>query len=187
MAISVGENPVVTCSDANLVEAVLSGDRSAYAELYDRYARLVRAICYDATRDLNHARDLSQEVFLRAYRKLGDLRDADRFAGWLVGIARTVCREWRRRRLRDRQEYVGASPESADCDQISSGDERIANLREAMQLLPERERLALHVFYLQGESAEVVQGVLGLSLSGAYRLMDRARQKLKKLLQENES
>ena len=66
MAVSIGENPVVTCSDANLVEAVLSGDRSAYTDLYDRYARLVRAICYDATWDLNHSQDLSQEVFLRA-------------------------------------------------------------------------------------------------------------------------
>lgn len=187
MAIIIGENPVLTCSDAKLVAAVLSGDRSAYADLYDRYARLVRAICYDATRDLNHAQDLSQEVFLRAYRKLGDLRNADKFAGWLVGIARTVGREWQRRRWRDRHEYVGTSPESADCDRKSWDEERIVNLREAMQSLPERERLALHVFYLQGESAEAVQGVLGLSRSGAYRLLERARQKLKRLLQEDRS
>ncbi|MHC4443016.1 MAG: RNA polymerase sigma factor [Planctomycetota bacterium] len=177
----------MTCSDANLVEAVLSGDRSAYADLYDRYARLIRAVCYDATRDLNHSQDLSQEVFLRAYRKLGDLRDADKFAGWLVGIARTVGREWQRRRLRDRHQYVGASPEAMDCAGTSRDEERIVNLREALQSLPERERLALHVFYLQGESAEAVQRVLELSRSGTYRLLERARQRLKKLLRENVS
>jgi DNA-directed RNA polymerase specialized sigma24 family protein len=62
----------------------------------------------------------------------------------------------------------------------SAADTRV--LLETMVNLPERERLALHAFYLQGESAEVVQSLLGLSASGAYRVLERARQRLATLL-----
>lgn len=175
--------------DSTLVEEVLRGNRSAYAELYDRYAPVVRAICYDATRDLSQAQDLSQDVFLRAYSRLGQLRDHSRFAAWLVGIARMACREWRRRQMRDRHKYVGLSPAEPTADGQPSDDGRLDGLRRAMAALPERERLALHVFYLQGQSADAVRQILGLSSSGAYRLLDRARQRLHNLLadkQENE-
>lgn len=171
----------MACNDADLVQAVVGGDRAAYAELYDRYAPLVRAICHDTTRDLTRAQDLSQEAFLKAYRKLGTLRDPDRFAGWLVGIARNECRDWLRQRVRDRHKYMDRVPDVAK-DESTEGDERTIALVEAMKLLPERERLALNAFYLQGESAEAVRAVLGLSSSGAYRLLDRARQRLAELL-----
>ena len=167
--------------DADRVRAVIDGDRAAYAELYDRYAPLVRAICHDTTCDLTRAQDLSQEVFLKAYRKLGTLRDPDRFAGWLVGIARNECRDWLRRRIRDRHEYMDRVPDVAECEP-TEGDERTIALLEAMKLLSERERLALNAFYLQGESAEAIRAVFGLSTSGAYRLLDRARQRLAELL-----
>ena len=90
-------------SDATLVQGVLSGDRNAFAELYDRWAGLIRAMCFDVTRDLDTAEDLAQEVFLRALRKLGDLRDPPRFVSWLMGIARHVCREWRRGRFQNQR------------------------------------------------------------------------------------
>ncbi len=62
-------------SDGTLVRGVLNGDRAAFAELYDRRARLVRAICYDETRRLQTAADLAQEAFMRAYKNLGRLHD----------------------------------------------------------------------------------------------------------------
>ncbi len=165
-------------SDGDLVGAVLGGDRSAYAELYNRHAPVIRAICNDATRELTRAQDLSQEVFLKAYRNLGRLRDPDRFAAWLVGITRNECRDWLRRRQRDRHEFVDRVPDTADDASPNGYDERVAALNEAMRRLPERERLALHAFYLQGESADSIRAVLGLSTSGVYRLLDRARRRL---------
>lgn len=174
--------------DACVVRAVLGGDVSAYARLYDRHARLVRAICFDATGDLCHAQDLSQETFFRAYRRLSGLRDPSRFAAWLVGIARLVCKEWRRGRLRDRHLYVGLCstvaadpPGGAERDQAA----RAEGLGQAMRALPERERLALHVFYLQDQSVEQARAVLGLSRSGFYRVLQRGRRRLGRLMQDH--
>jgi RNA polymerase sigma-70 factor (ECF subfamily) len=209
---------------------VLSGDRAAFAELYDRRARLVRAICFDATHDADATADLTQETFLRAYMKLGTLRDPQLFSAWLVGIARQVSREWRRGRLRDRRWQAGqglradqrppdgpyrpvddpcrpadscgsAAAEYRQADERcpharldveavaapdAPHDERIAALRAALAALPERERLSLHAFYLQGLDVEQAGAVLGLSRSGVYRLLACARQRLRKLLSRQE-
>ncbi len=51
-------------SDKILVQAVIAGEKQAYQQLYDRYAPLARAVCYERTGNLADAQDLAQEVFL---------------------------------------------------------------------------------------------------------------------------
>ena len=153
------ENRRVAASDETLVLGTLRGDRSAFAELYDRRARLIRAICYDATGDSHVCADFTQEVFLRAYRKLGDLADPARFTPWLVSIARRVCLEWVRTRVRDRRVF-GESIEECDVShEDNSARDDVADLREAITQLPEKDRLALHSFYLQELDTEQFEDI----------------------------
>jgi RNA polymerase sigma-70 factor (ECF subfamily) len=176
----------VPATDGTLVLGVLNGDQSAFAELYDRHARLVRAVCYDFTRDVDVAADLTQETFLRAYRKLGDLRAPQRFGGWLVGIARQVCREWRRGAMRNRH-LLSALPLREEAEAGAAGpEEHIKALRDAIASLPEKERLALHAFYLQEMSVQQAGTVLGLSRSGLYRVLSSARKRLERVLTRSE-
>ena len=169
-------------SDAERVRASLAGDRSAFGDLYDRHARWVRAVLYDASHNLRDAQDLAQEVFLRAYRGLGNLRDPERFGPWLMGITRTVALDWRRQQARDRHEYVGCDLDCPAPAETPADDESIRHLREAVQSLPERERLAVYVFYLQDRSAEDAQTILNLSRAGLYRLLGRARKRLERIM-----
>ena len=175
-------------SDATLVSGVLGGDRSAFAELYDRRARVVKAVCFDMTHDFHAAADLTQEVFLRAFRNLGSLRDPEKFAAWLTGIARQVCREWRRGRMT----RLKTRSASADGQMLPAArddeppDERISELRGAMAKLPDKERLALHSFYLQELDADRAREVLGLSRSGFYRVLSCARERLRRLMSRRE-
>ncbi len=178
---------MTTPSDKTLIEAVFAGDKEAYGKLYDRYAPLVRAVCYDMTGNLADAQDLAQDVFMRAYEKLGHLREPARFGKWLVGIARLRCKEWRRQRLRSQNKNVGLNNAQAVTPEPPD-DSRIELLREMITTLPEKERLALHTFYLQGNSADNVRRIMGLSRSGFYRVLERARKRLEQLLigeQEN--
>ena len=174
-------------SDKMLVQEVISGDTGAYEKLYDRYAPLIRAICYDSTGSLADAQDLAQDVFMRAYEKLEHLRDSGRFGKWLVGIARLRCKEWRRKGSQGRSRRVEFNDaQSAIYD--TSNDDSIEKLRVMIATLPEKERLALHTFYLQEESAENARRIMGLSRSGFYRVLGRARKRLQKLMvqkQEN--
>ena len=178
---------LTTPSDKALVLAVFAGDKAAYGKLYDRYAPLVRAVCYDMTGNLADAQDLAQDVFMRAYEKLEHLREPGLFGRWVVGIARLRCREWRRLKLRSQNKNVGLKDAKAVVPNPPDNS-RIERLREMITTLPEKERLALHTFYLQGSSAEAARRIMGLSRSGFYRLLGRARKHMEKLMsgeQEN--
>ena len=168
-------------SDRELIQAVLAGEKTGYEKLYDRYGPLVRAICYDTTRNLTDAQDLAQDVFMRAYEKIGRLRDPDRFGKWVVGIARLRCKEWRRQKSQGRDKHVGLD-DTGLAIANPSNDDRIERLREMITVLPEKERLALHTFYLQDKSADNARRIIGLSRSGFYRLLGRARKRLEHLL-----
>ena len=173
-------------SDAKLVLRALNGDERAFGELYDRYVRLVRAICYDSTGELNQAQDMGQEVFLRAYERLGELKEPELFGRWVVSITRNVCREFRRGKYRDRHILVGLDPEelgSTGSPDVSS-DYRMDYLEAAIGKLSEKERLALHVYYLQGNDAEKAQEILGISRSSFYRVLTAAKEKVERYIRE---
>ena len=171
--------------DEALVRATRDGDREAFAVLYDRYGGLIVALCRDQERDAHAARDLAQEVFLRAYQKLHDLTDPLRFGAWLVGIARLVCLEGRRNGAR-RPRLLGDVSPVFEALPSAALDERSDVLREAIARLPERERLALHAFYLQELDARQICDLLGLSRSGVYFVLSSARQRLASMLRELE-
>jgi len=172
---------LTTPSDKTLVLAVFAGDKAAYEKLYDRYAPLVRAVCYDMTGNLADAQDLAQDVFMRAYEKLEHLREPELFGRWVVGIARLRCKEWRRQRLRRQNKNIGLNDAKAVVPNPPDNS-RIELLRGMITTLPEKERLALHTFYLQGSSADNARRIMGLSRSGFYRVLERARKRLEQLL-----
>jgi len=169
--------------DAQLVRLARAGSHEAFARLYDRYARLVRALCYDAALDLNTAQDLCQEVFMRAYRKIDTLEKPQSFGAWLVAITRNVGREHRKKMARDRHQW------QAELEAVSpvenAAESRGLEQRElfaAVARLPEDERLAIHLFYLDEQPAEAARAVMDLSRSGFYKVLNRAKSELKKAL-----
>ena len=177
-------------SDADLVARTLSGDREAFRGLYDRYARLVRAVVYGVARDYSTALDLTQECFLRAYRNLGRLYDAAGFGRWIVVVARQVARERRRSLRRDRHCFVGGDwPEvasSADHLQDVETAEEVEQLMRRLAGLPERERIAVCAFFFDQHDARQAADLLGVSLSGFYGILGRALRRLAALLGRRE-
>ena len=169
-------------TDADLVDKALAGDREAFACLYDRYARLIRAVVYGVAMDWGMVQDMTQECFLRAYKNLARLREPDRFGRWIVGIARQVARERKRTIRRDRHQFVGSDEMEVPFDsdvvgEIESAEETELVLRRLGEL-PERERLAIHAFFLQECDARQAAELLGLSRSGVYALLERALSRL---------
>lgn len=172
--------------DASLVEKSLKGDQQAYGQLYDRYAALVRSVCYNSIRDDAAAADLTQDVFLRAHGKLGDLKEQDRFGPWLIGIAKNVAREHRRKLARDRHRFVGLeTPEPVKADKEKPAD-RDELLEWALSQLQEKERLAIQVHYLQDDDAAAGARLLGVSRASYYRMVDHARKKLARIIDRAE-
>ncbi len=165
----------------DLVIRAQRGDRQAFANLYDQFAALVRSVGYDATGCLQESEDLCQEVFLQAYRRLGQLRDPSRFAGWLMSIARRSGADWRRKQRQ--LPRVGLEGVEAAGHAAEPADEESQRLLDAIRQLPARERTALHLFYLAEQPASAAREVMGLSKSGFYKLLDRAKRRVASILQ----
>ena len=170
-------------TDADLVAETLAGDREAFGQLYDRHARMVRAVVAAVSGDWRAVEDMTQECFLRAFRNLARLRDPALFGAWVVGIARQVGRERRRTLRRNRHEFV----DPRDSDILSSASDGEVRVEEREQLslmmerlagLPEQERLAIHAFYFDEQDARRAAELVGLSRSGFYALLKRALARL---------
>jgi RNA polymerase sigma-70 factor (ECF subfamily) len=158
--------------DSQLVTGALGGETEAFALLFDRYARLVRAVVWDAGFDWATVHDLTQECFLRAYRQLGNLRTGAHFRYWLTGIARQLIRETHRGR---RFEPLPASLEGPGMTRIAVDDnDEIAHVLNLVGQLPEQERLAIRVFFLSERNIADTAQCLELSRSGAYEVIKRA-------------
>ncbi len=89
-------------SDADLVKRVLAGDWAAFGPLVDRQRPVLLRLAQRMLGDPAEAEDVAQEVCLHAFLSLSRLRDPERFAAWLYGIAVNLCRM----RLRTRRDTV---------------------------------------------------------------------------------
>ena len=165
-----------------LVLRAKEGDRDAFAFLYDQFAPLVRSVAYDATGCLQQADDLCQEVFWHAYRNLGQLRDDSRFAGWLMVITRRICVSWGR--TRQRRPEVGLEKIEPSAAVSDPNDDEIQQMLGVVRQLPPKERMALHLFYLAEQPADLARQTLGLSSAGFYKVLERAKKRVAALLQE---
>src|SRR6185503_9996272 len=94
--------------DAALIDASRRGDRTAFAQLVERYQGAVHAVAFSHVRDRALSDDLTQDTFVAAWRGMGELRDVARLPAWLCGIARNLARDACKRR---RREAIGDVPE----------------------------------------------------------------------------
>ena len=188
----------VTTNDCNDLDKVRSGDLDAFGRIHDRHAALIFSVCrrhgpggpYGSRTE---AEDATQEVFIRAYRKLDAIDDCTRLAAWFCTIARFVVRE-RRRAMARRLKHEGEAMKSAihahggaDSRSPSANperQERFSALEAAMEQLPDEQRLAIHLHYLEHDPVDAAKRTLGLSRSGFYKLLRRARASLADLLRD---
>jgi RNA polymerase sigma-70 factor, ECF subfamily len=110
------------------------------------------------------AEEVTQEAFLRAYRKLDDLREPKNFKAWLVRITFRIAidrlRAAKRRNIRETA-WMESGPSGLAPD-AATGHELRGHLQRALDDLPERQRLALILTAIEGHTLADVAGMLGL-------------------------
>ena len=168
------------------VNAVLHGDKDSYEKLIDKYKNMVYGIAWSNLGDVDLSEDAAQETFVKAYTYLGTLREPDKFAGWLAGIARNVCgslgREIRRRNAFHKRwavlESTEAGPQEEDHESISH------QLWDSFAKLPTIHREALTLFYVEGKSIAEASSALGISEQTMRTRLHRARTSLRTQLEQ---
>lgn len=171
------------------------GDPNAFGRLYDRHASVILAVCTRHAPGRSHAagEDALQETFTRAYRMLDRVLDCTGFGSWLHRIARNVCSESRRSASRRRSNEREAGTFGSRLKLVGAEDdsierrEQLERLDLALEDLPENERLVIHLQYLDPDPVGAAKRSLGLSRSGYYATLQRARKRLATLMSKEMS
>ena len=177
--------PNVVRSNAELVAAVLEGDRTSFAELVGRHERMVVATAWQTLGDYHAAQDAAQEAFVAAYRKLGTLRDPARFGPWVLAIVRrSALRIAQRRPSTEPLSTAGDPPGPMNADPL---DEELQRLLEAVSQLPDHERVVVILRYLDGHSMASIAQMTGRPLGTVTKQLSRAVARLKASVVEVEA
>jgi RNA polymerase sigma-70 factor, ECF subfamily len=142
--------------ESAVVDAARRGDRSAFAELYRRYARMVHGLLL-ASVSRTDVDDLVQDVFLVAMRRIESLREAAAFPGWLAAIARHRAADHYRRRPPD------PVPLPDDVAVHAPDDTEARAILDVIRALPDAYREPLVLRLVEGMSGQEIADRTGLT------------------------
>lgn len=157
--------------DGGLARACVDGSRDAFDIIVTRHRRSVYQLCYRFAGNHEDAADLSQEVFLRAYRSLAGFKGHSSLATWLYRIGVNVCLNkvgGRRVRVEPLDESRPLPAAGPDAVARLLAQERAAAVRAAIARLPDKQRSALILRVYHDLSHKDIAGVLG-STEGAVK------------------
>src|ERR1051325_4222090 len=160
--------------DAGLVAKILAGDSDAFGRLISVYERPAISTAYRLLGNSDDARDVCQEAFLRAYRSLSRLKEPTRFGPWLLRIVSNLSLNARRSRkssanisLDEARGTEGATTGEGEAIVTSFSPDRHAESRElqealdaALARLPEKQRLAVTLFTIEGWAQKDIANLL---------------------------
>lgn len=181
-------------ADAKLVDMTRKGDERAFEQLMLRYTSVVTAFLWGKMWERHEIADLAQEVFIRAYTRLDQLRDGAKFNQWILQIARRAwadyCRspETQRRKrhssLDDSESPLSQTLPSAESDPAASaGDREFHGLvRKAIGELKERYRMVLYLRLINEKSNAEIAHLTGLKENAVRTRISRGLEILRKSL-----
>src|SRR3954454_7281920 len=171
-------------ADGVLVNRVLGGDRGAFDDLIRKYQRQAVAVSYRLLGNMQDALEVTQDSFLKAYTSLATLQKPDAFGGWLMRIVSNLSLNYRRsRKIRSQlplDDLLGPTASEQADSSTGGGSEWMARdddpvhalesremgkrLQEALNQLPEKQRLAIVLFTIQEMPQKEVAEALGCSV-----------------------
>lgn len=178
------------------IARTLKGDAEAFAPLVRAYEPGIYGLCFRMARNTEDAQDLTQEIFLRAYRALGSFRGESRFSVWLYRLGHNVCLDFLRRRKRQWEVSLTQTDEDGQEQELEIPDGRYepdallarAELRRAVRLglmaLPEDQRRILLLREIGGLRYDEIAAVLELEEGTVKSRIFRARKKLCEVLRK---
>jgi RNA polymerase sigma-70 factor (ECF subfamily) len=188
-------------TDGQLVARANDGGRKAFDELIVKYQRQAVAVSYRLLGNTNDALEVTQDAFLKAFTSLASLQKPEAFGGWLMRIVSNLSLNFRRGRKNRQQlpldDLLGPSePSTAGSSgsdwQTQSGDplhnlesrELGRKLQEALNQLPEKQRLAIVMFTIEQMPQKQVAEALDCSVEAVKWHVFQGRKKLKEMLKE---
>lgn len=186
--------------DRELAKLAAGGRERAFRELLQRYERPVFSLIYRMVRDRTLAEDLAQEAFIRAFNAIGSYNTSYKFSNWIFKIANNHTIDHLRKRKLDTISIHG-SPHATSEEELSrsrlvieSEDENPHELLEHRELggqieaaigeLRDEYRTVILLRHVEGYAYEEIADIMELPLGTVKTYLHRARNELKKLLED---
>lgn len=180
-------------SDTELMAQVAGGETHVFREIFEKYQNQVMNTIYRFTGDYNQAEDLTQDVFIRVFKSAKRYKPKAKFKTWLFKIVVNLCLNYRRDKARNRTQSLDAPLITANGEivrEVRAPDGDIPDValeelelrkvvRDAIDSLPENQRMVVILQRFEEMSYKDISEALGISLSAVESLLFRARQNLK--------
>lgn len=177
-------------TDQDLIEAVLAGDTTVYAELVKRHQRFVFTLAIRFAKNREDAEEIAQDCFVKAYKALGTFKHTSKFSTWLYTITYTTAMSFLRKRQLDTQsihdEESGIQIENHTSDFNADQVERKSTygyLNMAISMLMPDDAAIITMFYKGEQSLEEIGQVLNMDPNTVKVKLHRARTRLKEKMQ----
>jgi RNA polymerase sigma-70 factor (ECF subfamily) len=179
-------------SDIEIISRVLKGEQQAYAELVNKYQNYVFTLTLRFIKSREDAEEVSQDIFIKAYRSLADFRGASKFSTWLYTIVNTTCITFLRKKKLDIQsldnEKVFETVENHDsgfnANQVEQKS-KVNMVNTAISMLGHDDSEILTLFYKAEQSLEEIGRILGLETNTVKVRLHRARTRLKEKMESS--
>ena len=175
--------------DVVLIQRILAGDETAFAELVNKYQKPVHTLAWRKIGDFHIAEDLTQEVFLKVYQSLHILKDPNQFSGWLYVITANLCATWLRKKRIQTQPLEDTALTMTQRDAYSrhvveeqtktAAESQREVVKKLLAKLKESERTVMTLHYLGEMTVAEISRFLGVSASTIKSRLRRARNRLK--------
>ena len=172
----------------DLIRRVLDGDENAFTVLVKKHQKWIHTLVWQKIGDFHIAEEITQDVFLKAYKKLPMLKPPYNFAGWLYVIATRRCIAWQRKK-QPRTTSLDAMPAAqieelsyveydGKCAEDADLEFKRAAVKRLLEKLPESERTVVTMHYLSEMPCEKISEFLGVSPNTVKSRLHRARKRL---------
>jgi RNA polymerase sigma-70 factor, ECF subfamily len=170
-------------ADEAIIQLVQAGrEQEAFERLVPAYRRRVFGLAYGMLRDRAAAEDLAQEVFVKLWQALPRYDGRAQLSTWIYAITRNAALS----ALRARRRSVSLSDPAvlAEAEGVAAADAEPgdAGLRRRVEALPEKQRLAVTLYYLDERPVEEVAEMMGMPANTVKTHLHRARASLAKAL-----
>lgn len=150
-----------------------------FREFYDRQVKRVYRLAMVLMGNISDAEDVTQTVFLKAWEKKPDFRDADYEIAWILTTTRNQCKDIHKSFYRRKRADLENAPEP----QVTLETQMDSEIWEALQSLAEKYRMVLYLYYYEGYSVRELSVILRRRESTLQTQLATGRKQMKSLLE----
>ena len=174
--------------DSDIIPLIAGGDQTAFAVLVDRHIGSLSALAAQMLGNVHSAEDITQTVFLKTWQMIPNWEPGRaKLITWMRRVATNLCLDQLRKHGPVYTDNVPDSPALDPSPEDSLADFEDANwIKQKLQILPDRQKAALTLFYYQELSLKEGAATMEISVDAFESLLRRARQSLKKAMQTQE-